>query len=271
MRPQLSKEDYAQINNFLETQCGIRLGAGKEYLVSSRLGRLLEPHGLESFADLAKQLNRPGARTLQGAVIDAMTTNETFWFRDAAHFRLLIDSIAKEFTSGLRIWSAASSSGQEAYSIAMTINDAKRASKLGPTFRYEILGTDISPSMLQQAREAKYCGLAASRGLTEDQRQTYFEKDGDCLVVSPKYRQGVSFRDLNLTKSFDGLGRFDVVFCRNVLIYFSSDLKRNIIERIAKILNPGGYLLLGSTESMSEHTDLFEMHNLQGGLAYRRR
>jgi len=270
MRRTIEAEDYLHIQTFLESQCGILLGQGKEYLASSRLGPILDQFHMDDYKTLTEALRHPKNRRLQTAVIDAMTTNETFWFRDTAHFKILTDSIAPEFPRGMRIWSAASSSGQECYSISMTIKKAQKQRQLNPGFRFEILGTDLSPRVLEHAKKARYCGLSAIRGLTEEQTNTFFSRDGDCIRVLPEYRAGVHFRQINLTKPFDTVGRFDLVFCRNVLIYFSAEMKRNIIERIARLLNPGGYLLLGSTESMSDHADLFKMCHLQGGLAYRR-
>jgi chemotaxis protein methyltransferase CheR len=267
----MSAEEYSAIHDFLETQCGIRLGNGKEYLVSSRLGRLLGEHQLTSYGELVSKLQGFAGRKLQTAVIDAMTTNETFWFRDPAHFRILGDTILPNHQgSSFRVWSAAASTGQEAYNILMTIGDARRAGRLPASCRQEVIGTDICTGALAQARTARYCGLSASRGLSEEQKRRYFRVDGDCLEVAPDFRTGASFREFNLTKSFDPLGRFDVVFCRNVLIYFSAERKADILRRIARTMNPGGYLFLGSTESLSGHSDLFEMVNLQGGLAYRR-
>ena len=268
----MSAKDYAAIHDFLETQCGIRLGAGKEYLVSSRLGRLFQEHGLKSYEELVQRLQGYAGRQLQTAVIDAMTTNETFWFRDPAHFRILGETILPAHKGGsLRVWSAAASTGQEAYNIAMTIGEARRAGRLPASCRQEIIGTDICTGALVQAREGRYCGLAAGRGMNDEQKRRFFRVDGDCLEVAPDYRTGVSFREFNLTKPFDGLGKFDVVFCRNVLIYFAAERKADIIQRIGRALNPGGYLFLGSTESLNGHADLFEMVNQHGGLAYRRR
>lgn len=140
-----------------------------------------------------------------------------------------------------------------------------------PAGNVNIVGTDISTVALAQAREGRYCGLSASRGLADEQRRRYFAQEGDCLSVLPQYRRGVEFREFNLLRPYDTLGRFDIVFCRNVLIYFSAERKRDILERLARVLNPGGYLFLGSTESMNGHADLFEMHNQFGGLVYRRR
>ena len=265
----LTAADYATIHEFLELQAGIRLGVGKEYLVTSRLGRVLRHFDLPDFSALAKRLGEVGARQLRVAVVDAMTTNETFWFRDPAHYRILTECVLPNLTpNGLRIWSAACSTGQEPYSLAMILADVKRGRAGG---RCEIVGTDLSLSALTQAREARYCGMSASRGLSDAQRQRFFVQEDDCIEVRPEYKAGVSFREFNLLEPFDTLGRFDAVFCRNVLIYFSAERKRDILERVARVLNPGGYLFLGSTESMSSHDDLFEMQNVRGGLVYRRR
>lgn len=270
VRNQLTSADYQSIHDFLESQAGIRLGAGKEYLVTSRLGRLLSRFDLAGYAELIIALSAPGAGTLQTAVVDAMTTNETFWFRDNAHFRVLTEGLlAESRPTRLRIWSAAASTGQEAYTTAICLQDAMQEGRVSRTLNYEIVGTDISPTALTEAQGASYCGVSASRGLSDGQRQRYFKEHGGCIEVLPKYRQGISFRSFNLLKSFDALGRFDVVFCRNVLIYFSQERKRDIISRIARSLNPGGHLFLGSTESMSGNEDLFEMRNLAGGLVYR--
>lgn len=272
VKPTMSAAEYAAIHDFLETHCGIRLGAGKEYLVNSRLGRLLIDHGLSSYDELLSKLQGYAGRQLQTAVVDAMTTNETFWFRDAVHFRILADEVLpKHKAPSFRVWSAAASTGQEAYNISMAIGDARRAGKLASSCRHEIVGTDICTGALSQAREARYCGVSAGRGMTDEQKRRFFKADGDCLEVAPDYRKNVSFREFNLTKSFDSLGKFDVVFCRNVLIYFSAERKADIIARIGRALNPGGFLFLGSTESLNGHTELFEMVSLHGGLGYRRR
>lgn len=266
----LTPVEYRAIHEFLETQAGIRLGAGKEYLVVSRLGRLLPTFGLSAYSELVAKLGELGSTRLQTAVVDAMTTNETFWFRDMAHFRILIDGVlAESKPSRLRVWSAAASTGQEAYTTAICLQDAMQNGRVARNLSYEIVGTDISPTALQEAQGASYCGMAAGRGLSDDQRRRYFHEQGGCIEVLPQYRKGISFRVFNLLKPFDGLGRFDVVFCRNVLIYFSQERKRDIVSRIARSLNPGGHLFLGSTESMSGHEDLFEMRNLAGGLVYR--
>jgi len=266
----LTPADYQAIHDFLEGQAGIRLGPGKEYLVVSRLTRLLPSFGLQGFSDLADRLADFAAARLQTAVVDAMTTNETFWFREHGHFRMLVEGVVSQCrTSDLRIWSAAASTGQEAYTAAICLQDALQEGRLDRSLRYHITGTDISPSALQQARLGVYCGIAASRGLSDQQRRRYFREHEGCVELLPQYREGVTFHEFNLLNSFDALGRFDVVFCRNVLIYFSQERRRDIVTRIAHAMKPGGHLFLGSTESLRGHEDLFEMRNLAGGLVYR--
>ena len=143
--------------------------------------------------------------------------------------------------------------------------------RIGRDLDYQIVGTDISPTAVQEAQAARYCSVAAARGLTDEQRRRYFREHQDCIELLPVYRERVSFHTFNLLQRFDPLGRFDVIFCRNVLIYFSQERKRDIIERMARALNPGGHLFVGSTESMSGHEDLFEMRHQHGGLVYRLR
>ena len=268
----LSAAQYAVIHDFLERRVGIRLGPDKEYLVVSRLGRLLTCFGIAGFGELIERLSAADHGDLQTAVVDAMTTNETFWFRDSLHFRVLTDGILAETErTSLRIWSAAASTGQEAYTVSISLQDAMQLGRVRRSLDYQIVGTDISATALAQAQAASYCGVSAARGLSDEQRRRYFRERQGCIELLPLYRQRVSFRPFNLLQPFDLLGRFDVIFCRNVLIYFSQERKREIITRIARALHPGGHLFLGSTESMSGHQDLFEMRNLQGGLVYRLR
>ena len=268
----LSPNEYSVVRDFLEDQAGIRLGEGKEYLVTSRLSRLVGELKLDSFSMLCETLKKGIDQRVKTAVVDAMTTNETFWFRDPAHYAALTrDVLGRQAPERVRIWSAAASTGQEVYSIAISLQDAMRDRLLPVGFRYEILGTDISPTALAQAKAARYCGISAARGLRDEQRRKYFQADGDCLEVLPQYRSAIQLREFNLMSPFEMLGRFDVIFCRNVLIYFSPERKRDIVERFARALNPGGTLILGSTESMSDHGDLFEMQSRSGALVYRKR
>ena len=249
------------------------LGSGKEYLITSRLNGLMVELGIDSFAGLLERLRSAGQIRLKALVINAMTTNETFWFRDISHFNLLQEQLLPELNSriggSIRIWSAACSSGQEPYNISMVVEDYQRSSVSERKRPVEILATDISTKVLEEARQGLYCGMSIDRGLTAEQHQRYFITRDSCLEVRPEIRRRVQFRELNLTHGFESLGRFDAIFCRNVLIYFSNELKRNIVNRLARALNPGGYLFLGSTESINQLTDRFQMLVSGGGISYR--
>lgn len=269
----LSHGDYEAFQQFLQKACGIVLGAGKEYLVSSRLGGLMRHYDIATVGELLNQLNHGRNPGLKTGIIDAMTTNETFWFRDMAHFNLLQQRILPEAcdrsAQRIRIWSAACSSGQEPYNISMMVEDFRTRNRSRFNALTEIVATDISKRILDDARRGVYCGISASRGLSDEQSKRYFIRNGDCLEVRPEIKRQVSFRSANLTQGYELLGRFDIIFCRNVLIYFSRTQKQDILTRMARILNPGGYLLLGSTESLSGHSDQFEMISESGGIVYR--
>lgn len=267
----ISPADYEAFKNFLQQACGILLGNGKEYLVSSRLGGVMKEAGVASLGELLKQIKSPIHSRLKVKVIDAMTTNETFWFRDIGHYILMKETILPDLNQqrggAIRIWSAACSSGQEPYNISM-IADEYQAMK-GQARQVQIQATDISSKVLDEARAGVYCGLSVERGLTAEQKSRFFTPQGDCIEVKPEIKRRVSFRPMNLADNYQVMGRFDVIFCRNVLIYFSNELKKDIVNRMADILNPGGYLFLGSTESINQLTNRFEMKVGHGGISYR--
>lgn len=269
---QISQQEYDAFRKFLEEACGIVLGDNKHYLVTSRLSRLMRDFGITDMSELMRRMTQPGGK-LRESVIDAMTTNETQWFRDGYPFEVLshfiLPEIAQKRPKQLRIWSAASSSGQEAYSISITLQEflLARPGSLPPLI--QIIGTDISPSMLREANSASYDRMALARGLTPERIQRWFVQKGDRWEVKPEIRSRVTFREFNLLQSYASLGKFEVVFCRNVLIYFSNELKRSILERIAQVLNPGGYLFLGGSESPTSYTDAFEIVRTPYGVVYR--
>ena len=269
----LQPGDYEAFQKYLQEVCGIVLGQGKEYLVASRLSALMRSNDLHSVGDLLKQVSSGRNQRLQVSVIDAMTTNETFWFRDLPHFQMLADMIFPEAEAkpgrSLRIWSAACSSGQEPYNISMTVQKYLNGNPGRLSGGVEILGTDISNQILEEAKKGVYCGVSVSRGLDAEEQRRYFMPRDDCIEVRPEIRQRVRFQNQNIMQSYALLGRFDVVFCRNVLIYFSAEKKADIIERIARVLKPGGYLFLGSTESIVSHSNEFEMVRRGGGIVYR--
>jgi chemotaxis protein methyltransferase CheR len=267
----ISPAEYEAFKSFLQQACGILLGNGKEYLVSSRLGGVMKEAGIASLGELLKQIKSPVHSRLKVKVIDAMTTNETFWFRDIGHYILLKETILPDLNrqrgGPIRVWSAACSSGQEPYNISMIADEYR--TMYGQARSVQIQATDISSKVLDEARAGVYCGLAVERGLTAEQKRRFFNPQGDCLEVKPEIKQRVTFKPMNLADSYQMMGRFDVIFCRNVLIYFSNELKRDIVERMADILNPGGYLFLGSTESINQLTKRFEMKVGHGGISYR--
>lgn len=275
MNATVSPEAYQGFQKFLEESCGIVLGDNRHYLVSSRLHRVMQEHQLASLDDLLKQLQRSPTSGLREVVIDAMTTNETFWFRDGYPFEVLktriFPELAKDKRGSIKIWSAACSTGQEAYSISITAQEWRTTNPGALAGDVQIVGTDISPSVLRQAKAGRYDEAAVRRGVSQERQQRHFRKVEDEWEVRPEIKARASFREGNLLGNYALLGRFDIIFCRNVLIYFSSDLKRDIIGRMAKALNPGGYLFLGSSESISAHSDDFEMVRCNPGVVYKLR
>ena len=271
----LQQGEYDQFRTFLEQQCGIVLGDNKLYLVKSRLAPLMSRFGVDTLSALVAKTLSPHERQLRAAVVDAMTTNETLWFRDTYPFELLKTKIfpeLKDTRRGIKIWSAASSSGQEPYSIAMATQEYQNQNPGALKTGVQIVGTDISNTMLDMCKNAEYDSLALARGLSVERRQKFFQDSGNGMarVVDPIKRM-VSFRHLNLLDSYSLMGKFDVIFCRNVLIYFSPEVKAKIIAQFAQALNPRGYLFLGASESMAGLSDEFEMIRCNPGIIYRKK
>lgn len=270
---QIASNEYEEFRRFLEDACGIVLGENKHYLVTSRLNRLMREFNINTFSELMLQLKQKHHSKLRERIVDAMTTNETMWFRDRYPFDILTNAIFPELSSlrlrQLRVWSAACSSGQEPYSIGITIQEYLASHPGALPSNMQIIATDISPSMLRDASIAQYDKMSISRGMSEERIKRFFSQINDRWEVRPEIRGKVSFRELNLMQSFAPLGKFDIVFCRNVLIYFSSDLKKDILNRIAQTMNPRGYLFLGGSESPTSYVDMFEMVRTTAGVVYR--
>jgi len=275
MEKSISPEEYESFRVFLEGACGIILGDNKHYLVSSRLNRIMREFEIDSLGALVERITRGGNIKLRERIIDAMTTNETLWFRDSFPFEILKERIIPELSKGrdrsrqLRIWSAASSSGQEPYSISVAVHEYTTANPGSLAGGAQIIATDISPSMLEEAGRGSYDSVAVSRGMSPERKQRFFTKNDDRWEIKPEIRSRVTFKELNLMQGYGILGKFDVIFCRNVLIYFSTELKRDILSRMAKALNPQGYLFLGASESIASYCDAFEMVRCQPGVVYR--
>lgn len=273
----VDQADFNLFRQFLEEACGISLGDNKQYLVTNRIRRILDEYQLKTLGELVVLLRQGFNRKLREQVIDAMTTNETFWFRDVYPFENLQNKLLPDLMQphlrmqgAVRIWSAACSYGQEPYSISMVVEEYKR-SAMGVLPRpVSIIATDLSSTALEQAKSGVYDKLSIIRGLSQEKLDRYFDKTSDNQwQVKQAVRERVEFRSLNLLDSYSSLGKFDIVFCRNVLIYFNADLKREIMRKIHASLKPGGILYLGSSEGLAGASDLFEMVRCEPGILYR--
>ncbi|TVT65948.1 MAG: protein-glutamate O-methyltransferase CheR [Pseudomonas sp.] len=267
--------DFEQFRVFLEKTCGILLCSNKQYLVSSRLNKLMEQQGIKTLGDLVRKIQAQPRSGLRELVVDAMTTNETLWFRDTYPFEVLKSRVLPEMLKTgagqrLRIWSAACSSGQEPYSLSMSIDEYERSNPSQAKTGVQIVATELSGAMLAACKAAEYDSLAIARGLSSDRLQRYFDvKAPGRWAVKPAIRSRVEFRVQNLLDSYAALGKFDIVFCRNVLIYFSADVKKDILKRIHATLRPGGYLFLGASEALNGLPELYQMVQCSPGIIYK--
>jgi len=268
--PDMTSDEYMAFQKFLEDAAGIVLGDNKHYLVISRVARLMAEGGIHSWSNLLDRLGREPR--LRERIIDAMTTNETSWFRDAHPFEVfkeyILPHVAKREFGPIRIWSSACSSGQEPYSLSMCVQEYLTNHPGSLRGEVEIVATDISPTVLAEAKAGIYDELALGRGLTTERRARFFQKNGRALEVRPEIKARVNFRSINLSQNYAGLGKFHVILCRNVLIYFSTGMKRDVLQRMANSLVPGGYLVMGGSESMSNYCDAFEMVRVANGMIY---
>lgn len=272
----ITPAEFDAIRKFVHEHSGILINEGKEYLVENRLTVLLVQNGCENFLQLSQKL-QSDTGPLRTKVIDAMTTNETLWFRDDSFFSALSDHIIPLIMdkargqSMVRIWSAACSTGQEPYSVAMLLEERRRM--LGPSApalnRFSILATDISPSALFIASAGRYSQLAISRGMKNDFLDKYFKKNGLAYELDPTIRNLVKFQQFNLKNVFAPFGTFDFIMCRNVLIYFSDELKKQIYGKLHDSLAKDGLLAIGASESPRGYTDAFEQVMLGGAAVFR--
>jgi chemotaxis protein methyltransferase CheR len=253
---------FATIRQFVLARTGIQLTDEKRYLIETRLDPVLRERGLPSLEALASSL-RSGDPALESAVADAMTTNETLFFRDKGPFditqKLILPKLieARRRVGLIRIWCAACSTGQEPYSLAMLL-DEMRAELRG--IAVEIVATDISEKVIEQAKAGVYSQFEVQRGLPIRMLLKHFTQEGTRWRIRPELQRQISFRRLNLLQPFQSLGRFDIVFCRNVLIYFSDETKRDVLSRIATAMAPDGFLLLGGAETALGLTEFFATH-----------
>jgi chemotaxis protein methyltransferase CheR len=269
-------DDYKQFSTFLQDACGILLGENKAYLVNSRIKPVLTKYGLSDLKQLVTQLKTSLNRQLKDDVVDAMTTNETLWFRDNHPFHLLStklfpDLSAKSSFSPVKIWSAACSTGQEPYSIAITAKEYQDSNPGKLKSGVSITATDISPTVINIAQTGVYEMLALGRGMSQDRLKRCFDEHSEGRwKIKPVYQKMINFQLLNLMEPFHKIGSdYDIIFCRNVLIYFSSDLKRDILIKMHQRLKPGGYLMLGASESLNGLSEYYEMEQCRPGIIYR--
>ncbi|MGJ4953296.1 CheR family methyltransferase [Bradyrhizobium sp. HKCCYLS20291] len=260
--------DYEFLRKLLKERSGLDLSADKQYLVESRLLPLARRANLSGISELVQKM-KSGGEQLTTQVVEAMTTNETFFFRDKVPFDHLRDYIlpaliqSRASRRSLRIWSAACSTGQEPYSIAMCLREFGAALA---GWRIEIVGTDLSQEVLEKSKAGLYSQFEVQRGLPIQLLVKHFTQLGDLWQLSADIRGMVQHRQLNLLQDFSHLGKFDVIFCRNVLIYFDQETKASIFERLAKQLEPDGTVLLGAAESVVGITDAFKPNQERRGL-----
>ena len=265
----LHAPDFAYVIQLVRQRSSIDLQPGKEYLVESRLAPVARAVGERDIAGVVARL-RSGDSTVADLVVDAMTTNETSWFRDTHPFQCvtehLLPEIARSGHRSVTIWSAACSSGQEAYSLAMLLLDWL---PLHPGVRAEIIGTDISPTMVERARAGRYSQLEVNRGLPAQYLVKHFEQAGREWVLKPQVRALARFETGNLSVPPVRLPTFDIVFLRNVLIYFDIDTKRTVLANVRRVLRHGGHLLLGGAESTVNLDAAFQRTELGRAVVFR--
>jgi chemotaxis protein methyltransferase CheR len=260
--------DYEFLRKFLKERSGLDLSPDKQYLVESRLIPLARRAGLPGIAEIVQKI-KSGSEPLISDVVEAMTTNETFFFRDKIPFENLREIIlpmmlqARASRRVLRIWCAASSTGQEPYSIAMCL---KEISSALAGWRIEILATDLSQGVLEKAKAGIFSQFEVQRGLPIQMLVKHFTQVGELWQLNADIRAMVQHRQLNLLQDFSHLGTFDVIFCRNVLIYFDQDAKAGIFDRLARVIEPDGVLTLGAAESVVGISDAFRPYPERRGL-----
>ncbi|MCP3891449.1 MAG: protein-glutamate O-methyltransferase CheR [Desulfobulbaceae bacterium] len=254
----ITPSELKLLSQYIQTISGIYLDQSKTYLFETRLSSIAEAHGFSTFQDMYTKAKQEPSKKIEKQIIDAITTNETLFFRDKGPFELMQHKILPELIDArssqsqlktrIKIWSAASSTGQELYSIGIVI---KELLKNDPNHVFTMLGTDISDAAITQASYGKYNRFEIERGLEKRYLQKYFSLVGDFWKIKDELRAMVSFKKLNLMQPFTSLGKFDIIFCRNVAIYFTLTDRKKLFNKLADSLVDDGYLVIGSTESLT--------------------
>lgn len=255
----MTPEEFQFLSDLVRKRSGLVLSSDKTYLLESRLTPIARKAELGGITELVQALRAGANQALASDVTEAMTTNESFFFRDKTPFDLFKDSILPHMLANrpqhkVRIWSAAASTGQEIYSLAMLIDDC--AAARGWTF--DLLGTDLSREVLERAREGMYTQFEVQRGLPIQLLMKYFKQVGESWQIDAKIRGMATFKENNLLEPLNALGKFDIIYCRNVLIYFDQPTKKMVLERMAEMLPEDGCLLLGAAETVVGITDAFK-------------
>ncbi|UOM35699.1 protein-glutamate O-methyltransferase CheR [Acuticoccus sp. I52.16.1] len=256
-------DDFSFLRRILKERSGLALSADKQYLVTTRLKPICEAHGFKDLTELVNAMRGARGREITEEVVDAMTTNESLFFRDQAPFDALIGEmlprlIAARGGKPIRIWSAAASTGQEPYSIAILLEENQKKFGRQPV---EIIATDISQAALARARAGEYTQFEVGRGMPQQYLSRYFTRgERNHYLIAPTIKKRVTFQPRNLLEPFDRLGQFDIIFCRNVLIYFDRPTKSNVLERMARLMPQDGYLILGGPETTLGLTPQFARH-----------
>jgi chemotaxis protein methyltransferase CheR len=283
---QLSPGTFNDIRKAVHDLCGVVIAEDKQYLVVSRLEPILQRNGLPSYESLVQGLKRPDSLQLQEQIIEAITTRETSFNRDGHPFEELRRSILPELASRLlekrartrlprqnaRIWCTAVATGQEAFSVAMAVSDFLSSRPgLGLTIDdFPILASDISVGALATAREGRYSTPELGRGIPGEQRVRYFREDDGVWVVDASLRRMIEFRRLNLVRPLPNLGTFDLILCRNLLIYLDAGTRRRLCQGLHQALNPGGILMIGAAESIYGVTNAFATERLGNTVVHRK-
>ncbi len=263
----ISPEEIKILSKYIKDVSGIHLDESKAYLLETRLNNILEKTGCNSHGELCEKAEQDATKAIEKSIVDAITTNETLFFRDDSPFELLQYKILPDLidrrssnTNGsgqipLRIWSAACSTGQEVYSISIVLKELLPDSH---QYKFKLLGTDISDAAISQASYGTYNKFEIERGLSRDKLQKYFTSNSESWKIKDEIRAMATFQKLNLIQPFKAIGKFDIIFCRNVAIYFSLEDRKALFNRIANALAEDGYLIIGSTESLTGVCQKFE-------------
>lgn len=281
MSAELTKLEFDLFKNFIQNKCGIQIGEDKAYLIETRLAGLIIELRVNSFEELYRCLILNAGGDLSSRIIDAITTNETLWFRDKLPWKYLYEVLMPKYVEQIRsgekqivrILSGAASTGQEAYSTAMCIDNYLNRNMINDVTasNFEIVGTDISEAVLNIARKGIYNAISIMRGLDSGYRNKYFEKTDIIYKINEDIKNMVTFKQFNLQNSFVGLGKFDIIFMRYVMIYFSDDLKADVARKMLTSMKDDGVVFIGASEFFKDINELFMTNYYGVGTVYTKR